>query len=475
MAKDADNLADRFESENTGGLLSGFLAEEDEFDRRALWRLGSWAVGTIAAITIAFFANQSSIGWRRDQIAAADLARQAQQIQTVAKESQSEARRLASAIDTLNGDRDRLYSRVNVLEQGMDSVTGAIARQSAASASPQASSQGSSQAGATPAVSAPMVVAALTEVQKLPIGPPVAPVTTTAPAMAAIPIPAKPVATAATATPPADKPSTVATVTDPATAQAQAPAQAQTSSNQPSSNQPSSNQAPSIQTPSNPPTATVPPPLMESKSMMGPPDPAAGKLIEPPTALSSPSTSPKTAAAPPAQAPQKPEAVASAPPAATDDGPEATESIPKVQRTEFGVDVGGANSVGGLRALWRGLLKTRANAPLAALRPIIMIKESSTGLGMQLRLVAGPLTDAAAAAKICASMTANDRPCETTVFDGQRLSLTGNDRDQPAPTAPTATTKPAHSRHGSSRHSAAPKEEPAAKPAPSTLSLIFGR
>src|ERR1700722_3489849 len=205
MAKDADNLADRFDTENTGGVLSGFLAEEDEFDRRALWRLGSWAVGAIGAITIAFFANQSSIGWRRDQIAAADLARQAQQIQTVAKESQSEARRLASAIDTLNGDRDRLYSRVNVLEQGMDSVTGAIARQGAASASPQGSSQGSSQAGATPAVSAPMVVAALTEVQKLPIGPPVAPVATTAPAMAAIPIPAKPVATAATVTPPADK------------------------------------------------------------------------------------------------------------------------------------------------------------------------------------------------------------------------------------------------------------------------------
>jgi hypothetical protein len=494
MAKDADNLADRFDTENTGGVLSGFLAEEDEFDRRALWRLGSWAVGAIGAITIAFFANQSSIGWRRDQIAAADLARQAQQIQTVAKESQSEARRLASAIDTLNGDRDRLYSRVNVLEQGMDSVTGAIARQSAASASPQASSQGSSsqslsQAGATPAASAPMVVAALTEVQKLPIGPPVAPVATTAPAMAAIPIPAKPVATAATVTPPADKPSTVATVTDPApaaaspTAQAQPPAQAQTSLNQASLNQTPSNQAPSAQTPSNMPTATVPPPLMESKSMMGPPDPAAGKLIEPPSAPSSsgasspPSASSKTTAAPLAQAPQKPEVVASAPPAAaTDDGPEATESIPKVQRTEFGVDVGGANSVGGLRALWRGLLKTRANAPLAALRPIIVVKESSTGLGMQLRLVAGPLTDAAAAAKICAGMTANDRPCETTVFDGQRLSLTGNDRDQPAPTAPATTTKPAtHGRHSSYRHSAAREEPAPPKPAPSTLSLIFGR
>src|SRR5437879_13298290 len=77
-------------------------------------------------------ANQTSLGWKRDQVASADLTRQAQQIQQVAKETHSEARRLASAIDTLNSDRDRLYSRVTTLEQGLDSVTGAIARQSSA-------------------------------------------------------------------------------------------------------------------------------------------------------------------------------------------------------------------------------------------------------------------------------------------------------------------------------------------------------
>ena len=54
-----------------------------------------------------------------------------------------------------------------------------------------------------------------------------------------------------------------------------------------------------------------------------------------------------------------------------------------VQRTEFGVDVGGANSLPGLRALWRGLLKSRSNAALTTLRPIIVIKEGNNGLGMQ--------------------------------------------------------------------------------------------
>ena len=60
---------------------------------------------------------------------------------------------------------------------------------------------------------------------------------------------------------------------------------------------------------------------------------------------------------------------------------------------------------------------------------------------MQLRLVAGPLSDAAAAAKICAGLIENERPCETTVFDGQRLAMKG---DEPAATdAKPAAVKPA--------------------------------
>ena len=128
MARDPEHRADSFETENTGGLLTGFLADEDDFDRRALWRLGSWGAASVGAVIVAVLASQSSMGWRRDQVASADLARQSQQIQSVAKEtlketlkeSQNENRRLASAIETLNGDRDRLYSRVTVLEQGLD-------------------------------------------------------------------------------------------------------------------------------------------------------------------------------------------------------------------------------------------------------------------------------------------------------------------------------------------------------------------
>src|SRR5712675_518400 len=138
MAKDSDHLAGTFGTENTGGVLTGLLAEENEFDRRALWRIGTWGATAVGAVVVAVMANQSSIGLRRDQLAAVDLSRQAQQLQTVARESQNETRRLAAAIDTLNNDRDRLYSRVTVLEQGLDSVTGTIARQNFAAAATSA-------------------------------------------------------------------------------------------------------------------------------------------------------------------------------------------------------------------------------------------------------------------------------------------------------------------------------------------------
>ena len=132
MAKDPIHRAGSFEAENSAGGLAGLFADEDDFDRRSLLRLASWGVVAVSTVVVALYANQSSIGLRHEQVAVADLARQEQQIQSITKEGQNEARRLASAIDTLNDDRDRLYSRVTVLEQGIESVTGSIARQKAA-------------------------------------------------------------------------------------------------------------------------------------------------------------------------------------------------------------------------------------------------------------------------------------------------------------------------------------------------------
>jgi hypothetical protein len=411
MARNSDQF---FEAENTGGLLSGLLAEEDDFDRFALWRLGSWGAISVAAVVVALYANQSSMGLRHEQVAAAELARQTQQIQLLAKESQSEARRLASAIDTLNGDRDRLYSRVTVLEQGLDSVTGSIAKQgSAPKPAPAAPPAPSPTPSPAPLAAAPIETPAVA--QKPPPAPAVSPVTTTA---------------AATAPSAAEKPPAVAAVAESAPATVASVPQA----------------APD--TPALAPAV----PLMPTKSIMAPPDPAAGKLIEP-------SLPPKTFTAAPI-----PDVVASAPPI-VDAEPDASDTPPPklaVGQTEFAVDVGSANSLGGLRALWRGLLKS--NPGLGALRPVIAVREGRGGFGMQLRLVAGPLQDAAAAARLCAGLIESKRACETTVFDGQRLAMNGDE-------APV-TAKPAPRKRFAPRHVAT--EEPK-KPESSTLSLIFGK
>jgi hypothetical protein len=394
MAKDRDNLAERFDTDS-GGWLAGFLAEEDDLDQRSLWRLGSWGVGSVAAVVVAVMASQSSIGLRRDQIASADLARQSQQIQSVAKDSQSEARRLASAIDTLNGDRDRLYSRVTVLEQGLDSVTGSIARQNSTAASPQPAASRLTASDSQSAAQDPPPVAA-------------APATT----VAAL----------------TEKPRDVTTRQPESVSSANSTASADTRA-------------------TNAPAATPATPLMPSKSMMAPPDPAATKLIEP-------EQPPEIITAAPTS-----EAMASAPPAPDLPASKAASEI-AVQRTEFGVDLGAANSIDGLRALWRGLLQS--NASLTSLRPIIVVKERNNGLGMQLRLVAGPLSDAAAAAKICAGLIESERACATSVFDGQRLAIKGDD--------PIPAARPPRKRSSAKRVSS---EEQPAKPKSSALSSLF--
>src|SRR5258705_837501 len=92
MAKNTDHLARSFETENTGGLLTGFLAEEDELDRNALWRLGSWGAASVGAVVVALLASQSSIELRRDQVAAADLVPQSQQVQAGPPAKPSETR-----------------------------------------------------------------------------------------------------------------------------------------------------------------------------------------------------------------------------------------------------------------------------------------------------------------------------------------------------------------------------------------------
>ncbi|ABD07558.1 conserved hypothetical protein [Rhodopseudomonas palustris HaA2] len=430
MARNSDDLADSFATDESGGWLARFVADEEDLDTRAKWRLASWAAGSLGALVIAILATQTATERKRDQVAAVDLARQSQQIQRVAKESQSEASRLAAAIETLNTDRDRLYSRLGSLEQGLESVTGSIARV---------------QASAKPATGPDKAVA--TTLPDIPVkdspAPPIAAVDSRAsspapppaqPAVAVVQPPPSPskrpaAAAAAEAAPasariePPEPPAPVAAATPSASAPAPAPPPVQAEAKR----------ADKLTLAAASPTS----PLMPSRSMLAPPDAAAGKLLEP------------QALAPPGTPDAEPDS----------DSPEETPVI--VPRTEFGAELGGSNSVEGLRNLWRRLSK--AHPELKEMRPIIMVKENAGG--GQLRLVVGPLNDAAAAARLCATLGAAG--CETSVFDGQRLPLISTAPPSRAPRKrpPKVTAAP---------EPPPPPEPPQPAPKPASLTTFLG-
>lgn len=87
-------------------------------------------------------------------------------------------------------------------------------------------------------------------------------------------------------------------------------------------------------------------------------------------------------------------------------------------KSEFGIDIGRASSLDGLRQLWNALKGKHGNT-LEGLRPIVTMRETPKSGAVELRLVAGPLPNASAAARMCASLSGV--ACHPTVYDGQKL------------------------------------------------------
>jgi hypothetical protein len=275
-------------------------------------------------LTLGILSEQLPVNAQRVQIAANDFAGHAKKVETSVHENQLEARRLSAAIETLNSDRDRLFSRLSALEQGLDVVTGSINKKT-------------------------------------------------------------------------DDKHTVALWPDAATA-------------------PIINAAPFAITP--PPATPAPTITIAAYTPVEPertPPPQPVRATDPsPVENSAPEPTPVTAPA---------SVIQSAPLPDPQPVPQemAMEEIP-VAVADFGVDLGAANSINGLRALWRGLMKSH-KTQFDGLRPLLAVQERRNGLGLQLRLIAGPIKDAAAAARICAVLSDEHRDCKTTAFDGQRLSL----------------------------------------------------
>jgi hypothetical protein len=155
-----------------------------------------------------------------------------------------------------------------------------------------------------------------------------------------------------------------------------------------------------------PPVAVAPPPEVAPVASI----PAAVPERAAPAAPAQPAPPPAQAAIAPAPPPQQ--AVAAPAEPALDGTP---------ARTEFGVDLGGAPNLAALRNAWERIRRTHSSS-LEGLRPVIGIRDGRGGQ-VELRLVVGPIGNAANAAKLCATLAMAGLSCQPTTFDGQRLAL----------------------------------------------------
>jgi hypothetical protein len=89
--------------------------------------------------------------------------------------------------------------------------------------------------------------------------------------------------------------------------------------------------------------------------------------------------------------------------------------------TQYGVDIGSGLTLQALRARWQ-TLRAAHPALLEGLQPIASVKETPHGSKIELRLVAGPLSQPGAATQLCSALTMFGMFCQPAVYDGQHLA-----------------------------------------------------
>jgi hypothetical protein len=182
----------------------------------------------------------------------------------------------------------------------------------------------------------------------------------------------------------------------------------------------------------------APPPAPAASSpaaVAAAPAPAREAAVTPPAEASGPARRPAaTAPAEPTPAGADRAAALDAP-----GDPSAAESV--ARRTELGVDVGGAVNFDGLRVLWSSTKGSNAGL-FEGLHPVVAVRENSRTKAVELRLIAGPLANAEAAARVCATLSAARRYCQPVAFEGQRLAQADVVPER-KPAAPRAAPQPA--------------------------------
>jgi hypothetical protein len=352
------------------------LIQTKSFDLRALLRLATW--GCVAAVALMLAVLSSSVGTKHQAFAPSTATPQVPAATVALTTRQTEpdkaTRQLSETVSGLTADRDRLVARIASLERNLEDVTGSIKQQPAA---PPASATVPAQTSMHTPTAVPAQSAPAREPAPAQAS---APAAASGPAASPRPLPA-----------PASAPTALAASPTPPSARTQPPPEKTTPAPAPTA----------------PPTAAPPPP---------------GAIAASPNAPAAP-----PAAAPP---PVSPTRVANLPEAADPEG--------KSRIVDFGLDVGGATTFDGLRALWNSVRNNTADL-FEDLHPMVAVRENKSR-GVDLRLVVGPIASSEAATQMCATLLAARRFCQMTIFEGQPLpqasAVTEPDPRRPPPPAP---------------------------------------
>jgi len=96
--------------------------------------------------------------------------------------------------------------------------------------------------------------------------------------------------------------------------------------------------------------------------------------------------------------------------------------LPASPNTQFGIDIGSGLTIQALRMRWAAI-RTAHPQLFDGLEPILSVKEVPHANRIELRLIAGPIAQAGAAAQLCAQLALLRLFCQPTIFDGQHLAL----------------------------------------------------
>ncbi len=116
--------------------------------------------------------------------------------------------------------------------------------------------------------------------------------------------------------------------------------------------------------------------------------------------------------------------------------PEAAETV----KAEMGIDVGGATSPDGLRALWTST-KTNHAAVVEGLHPVVATRENGRNKSKEMRLILGPVDSLEAATQLCMTLAAARRYCQPVAFEGQKLADAPERKPAPKSAAPAPNTR----------------------------------